>query len=59
MVPVLSFTIILSPGISVILSFCHATRTLVSVASVTPPVTAETAGDSDEYSYFAKLAEQD
>ena len=26
-------------------------------AAVTPPV-AETAGDSDEYSYFAKLAEQ-
>jgi len=36
-----------------------------SQASVTPPVTethvaaAETAGDSDEYSYFAKLAEQE
>jgi|TARA_Y100001949_G_scaffold176555_1_gene190386 hypothetical protein len=28
-------------------------------AAVSPPVTAETAGDSDEYSYFAKLAEQD
>ena len=34
-------------------------------AAVTPPVTensvaaAETAGDSDEYSYFAKLAEQE
>ena len=27
-------------------------------AAVTPPV-AETAGDSDEYSYFAKLAEQE
>ena len=33
-------------------------------AAVTPPetatpVVAETAGDSEEYSYFAKLAEQD
>ena len=28
-------------------------------AAVSPPVTAETAGSSEEYSYFAKLAEQD
>jgi len=27
-------------------------------AAITPPV-AETAGDTEEYSYFAKLAEQD